>query len=216
MDALLSHLDALVVKPELAPLLSLVKGARNGIVYGSKVRFPHALVTKLIASLYRIREKTKLVLKATRLHARNLSTFAIIYKASMIVLRNIPSGAGKEGRYDSFFAGLLGGYAVFGRQQGSISQQIVIYIFARVMLALAKLAVQPKMHPLSSLITSDSRTKITKNAYPVFASLTWAMVMYIFRWHPETLASSLRSSMVYIYGDSDHWDSLRTLFVHNK
>lgn len=67
------------------------------------------------------------------------------------------------------------------------------------MLALAKLAVQPKMHPLSSLITSDSRTKITKNAYPVFASLTWAMVMYIFRWHPETLASSLRSSMVYMY-----------------
>jgi peroxisomal membrane protein 4 len=28
--------------------------------------------------------------------------------------------------------------------------------------------------------------------------MTWAMVMYIFRWHPETLASSLRSSMVYM------------------
>jgi Peroxisomal membrane protein 24. len=119
------------------------------------------------------------------------------------------------------------------------------------MLALAKLAVQPNMHPLSSLITSDSRTKITNNAYPVFAGMTWAMVMYIFRWHPETLASSLRSSMVYMYvllppptiydsaslsvlrkfgvafpnanlhlnhsyGDSDHWDSLRTLLVHNK
>lgn len=67
------------------------------------------------------------------------------------------------------------------------------------MLALAKLAVQPNMHPLSSLITSDSRTKITNNAYPVFAGMTWAMVMYIFRWHPETLASSLRSSMVYMY-----------------
>jgi hypothetical protein len=39
-----SQLDALILKPELAPLLSLVKGARNGIVYGSKVRFPHALV----------------------------------------------------------------------------------------------------------------------------------------------------------------------------
>jgi hypothetical protein len=67
------------------------------------------------------------------------------------------------------------------------------------MLALAKLAVQPNMHPLSSLITPDARTKITNNAYPVFASMTWAMVMYIFRWHPETLASSLRSSMVYMY-----------------
>ncbi|OQE34535.1 hypothetical protein PENCOP_c017G06936 [Penicillium coprophilum] len=210
MDTLLSQLDTLVLKPELAPLLSLVKGARNGIVYGSKVRFPHALVSGTI------REKTKLVLKATRQHARNLSVFAIIYKASMILLRNIPGGTGKEGRYDTFFAGLLGGYAVFGRQPGSISQQIVIYVFARVMLALAKLAVQPNMHPLSSLITSDARTKITNNAYPVFASMTWAMVMYIFRWHPETLASSLRSSMVYIYGDSDHWDSLRTLLLHNK
>lgn len=45
----------------------------------------------------------------------------------MLVLRNIsPAGSGKEGRYDSFFAGLLGGYAVFGRQRGSISQQVGI------------------------------------------------------------------------------------------
>lgn len=45
----------------------------------------------------------------------------------MLVLRNInPAGSGKEGRYDSFFAGLLGGYAVFGRQPGSISQQVGI------------------------------------------------------------------------------------------
>ncbi|KAJ5463305.1 Mitochondrial inner membrane translocase subunit Tim17/Tim22/Tim23/peroxisomal protein PMP24 [Penicillium sp. IBT 31633x] len=216
MDTLLSQLETLVLKPELAPLLSLVKGARNGIVYGSKVRFPHALVMIFLFRSGTIREKTLLVLKATRQHARNLATFAVIYKASMILLRNIPGGAGKEGRYDTFFAGLLGGYAVFGRQPGSISQQIVIYVFARVMLALAKLAIQPNMHPLSSLITSDARIKITDNAYPVFASVTWATVMYIWRWHPETLASSLRSSMVYIYGDSDHWDSLRTLLLHNK
>lgn len=46
----------------------------------------------------------------------------------MIVLRNIsPAASGKEGRYDSFFAGLLGGYAVFGRQRGSISQQVCRY-----------------------------------------------------------------------------------------
>jgi peroxisomal membrane protein 4 len=111
------------------------------------------------------------------------------------------------------------------------------------MLALAKLAIQPNMHPLSSLITPEARTKITDNAWPVFASMTWAFVMYIFRWYPDTLASSLRSSMVYMYvspynptlalletrspsilmltsdysyADSDHWDSLRTLFIHNK
>lgn len=76
--------------------------------------------------------------------------------------------------------------------------QIVIYVFARVMLSLAKLAIQPDMHPLSSLITPEARTQITDNAWPVFASLTWAFVMYIFRWYPETLVSSLRSSMVYM------------------
>jgi hypothetical protein len=84
--------------------------------------------TKLIALLFRIREKTFLVLKATRQHARNLATFAVIYKASMVLLRNLPGGAGKEGRYDSFFAGLLGGYAVFGRQPGSISQQVCVLL----------------------------------------------------------------------------------------
>jgi peroxisomal membrane protein 4 len=76
--------------------------------------------------------------------------------------------------------------------------QIVIYVFARVMLALAKLAIQPNMHPLSSLITPEARTKISDKAWPVFASLTWASVMYIFRWHPETIVSSLRSSMTYM------------------
>ncbi|KAJ5475108.1 hypothetical protein N7539_008174 [Penicillium diatomitis] len=250
MDALTSRLDALVLNPELAPLLSLVKGARNGIVYGSKVRFPHALVMIFLFRSGTFREKVKLVLNATRLHARNLATFATIYKASMIILRNLPAGQGKEGRYDSFFAGLLGGYAVFGRQRGSISQQvcrksphrgrmewkgprvknrialptansnpylqIVIYVFARVMLSLAKLSVQPGMHPLSSLITPQARTSITDNAWPVFASMSWALVMYLFRWYPETLASSLRSSMVYIYADSDHWNSFRNLLIHNK
>lgn len=44
MPLLQSRLDALVLNPDIAPLLSLLKGARNGVVYGSKVRFPHALV----------------------------------------------------------------------------------------------------------------------------------------------------------------------------
>lgn len=102
------------------------------------------------------------------------------------------------------------------------------------MLSLAELSIEPKTNPLSSLIPAESRTKISNNAYPVFASLSWAFVMYIFRWYPDTLISSLRSSMVYMYvffslnssiwilsnkysySDSDHWDSFRNLLIHNK
>ncbi|KAL4798236.1 Tim17/Tim22/Tim23/Pmp24 family-domain-containing protein [Aspergillus venezuelensis] len=217
MEALVSRLDAIVTNPDLAPLLSLVKGIRNGAVYGAKVRFPHALVMIFLFRSGTVREKVKLVLNATRQHARNLAVFALIYKSSMIALRNVnPAGVGKEGQYDSFFAGLLGGYAVFGRHKSSITQQIVIYIFARVVLGFAKLAIKPGAHPLSDMITPEARKSIEGNAWAVFASMSWALVMYLFRWHPETLMSSLRSSMVYIYADSDHWDSFRNFLVHNK
>ncbi|KAL4936826.1 hypothetical protein BDV06DRAFT_85221 [Aspergillus oleicola] len=217
MEALLSRLDAIVTNPDLAPLLSLVKGIRNGAVYGAKVRFPHALVMIFLFRSGTVQEKVKLVLNATRQHARNLAVFALIYKSSMIVLRNInPAGVGKEGQYDSFFAGLMGGYAVFGRHKSSITQQIVIYIFARVVLGFAKLAIKPGAHPLSDMITPEARKSIEGNAWAVFASMSWALVMYLFRWHPETLMSSLRSSMVYIYADSDHWDSFRNFLVYNK
>lgn len=67
------------------------------------------------------------------------------------------------------------------------------------MLSLAKLAVEPNMHPLSPLVTPEARAKIYEHAWPAFASFTWAFVMYIFRWYPDTLVSSLRSSMVYMY-----------------
>jgi hypothetical protein len=158
----------------------------------------------------------------------------------MIFLRHT-SPTGKERHYDAFLAGLLGGYVVFGRDiHNSVSQQIVIYVFARVCLALAKLAVQPKGFGTIEgsggglgLITNDRlRRELTKNAWPAFASISWAMVMYVFRWHPETVQPSLRSSMQYMwvclglwhgvkltlarYVQSDHWDSLRNFVWHNK
>jgi peroxisomal membrane protein 4 len=34
----------IILNPRYADLLAVVKAARNGAVYGTKVRFPHALV----------------------------------------------------------------------------------------------------------------------------------------------------------------------------
>ncbi|KAK2758616.1 hypothetical protein FQN54_003306 [Arachnomyces sp. PD_36] len=217
MDSLMENLNKLALNKDLAPFLAILKGARNGAVYGAKVRFPHALVMIFLFRSGTFREKAALVLKATRQHARNLATFSVIYKSTMLALQRLaPGGTRKEGQYDSFVAGLLGGYVVFGRSQSSVTQQIVIYVFARVMLALAKLAIQPGQHALSSLITPETRSSVTKNAWPAFASLSWAFVMYIFRWYPDTIQSSLKSSMNYIYVESNHWDSFHTLLIHNK
>lgn len=37
-------LNSIILSPQYADYLALVKAARNGAVYGAKVRFPHALV----------------------------------------------------------------------------------------------------------------------------------------------------------------------------
>jgi peroxisomal membrane protein 4 len=51
LDALKAALERIATDPRYHDLLSLVKTARNGAVYGAKVRFPHALVYVMIFQL---------------------------------------------------------------------------------------------------------------------------------------------------------------------
>jgi len=218
MSTLKSAIEDVVLDPKYAGVLAILKAARNGAVYGAKIRFPHALVMVFMFRSGTLREKLSLIFKATRTHAQNLAKFAVVYKSTMLMLKNFGATPGKEGPYDTFMSGLLGGYLVFGRPSrsgkiSSVNQQIVIYIFARTVLALAKLAVRPQYGIVPSQDLSDA---ISDRAWPVFAAMSWGMVMYVFRWYPETVPGSLRSSMSYIYVQSDTWDSLRTLLWHNK
>ena len=47
-DAAMEALTRCVLDPAHHDLLAIVKGARNGLVYGAKIRFPHALVMSLL------------------------------------------------------------------------------------------------------------------------------------------------------------------------
>lgn len=136
------------------------------------------------------------------MHAMNLAKFATIYKLTMLALKNLstgssPSASISEGPYDTFLAGLLGGYMVFGRASprsgrvSSVNQQIVIYVFARVVLGLAKLSVEKGIIP-------DRTGTVRARAWPIFAASSWGAVMWLFRWYPEVLATSLRGSMDYM------------------
>ncbi|KAF4984829.1 hypothetical protein FZEAL_57 [Fusarium zealandicum] len=221
LEGVKNALEQIVRDPRYHDLLSLIKTARNGIVYGTKVRFPHALVMIFLFRSGTFRQKVSLVLRATRHHATNLARFAVIYKLTMLALKYFGSTPGKEGSYDSFMGGLVGGYFVFGGRSkrtgkiSSVNQQIVIYVFARVMIALARIAVKPG-HGLPVVSSEPLNSTINHYAWPAFASVSWAMVMLVFRYHPEELQSSLRSSMTYIYQDCNDFDSLRTLLWQNK
>jgi peroxisomal membrane protein 4 len=110
---------------------------------------------------------------------------------------------------------VFGGRSPRSGKISSVNQQIVIYVFARVVLALARLAVKPGVG-LPVVSEEKKSTAISYYAWPVFASISWAMVMHLFRYNPEDLQPSLKSSMNYIYKESEHWDSLRNFIWHNK
>lgn len=44
----MDNLNTLISDPRYHDILAILKGARNGLVYGAKIRFPHALVMTLI------------------------------------------------------------------------------------------------------------------------------------------------------------------------
>lgn len=58
---------------------------------------------------------------------------------------------------------------------------------------MAKLAVQSE-----TLVGREVGDVVRRNAWPVFAAASLGAVMWLFRWHPDTLQPSLRSSMKYM------------------
>ncbi|KAI9205020.1 Tim17/Tim22/Tim23/Pmp24 family-domain-containing protein [Polychytrium aggregatum] len=202
LQHLVSHADGVIASQQYQDLLSIVKGFRNGAVYGAKIRFPHALVMTLLFRKGSLSEKAKFILRATYQHSRNLAFFVAIYKSLMLVLRKVRGG--QEHHLDSFVAGLFGSMFIFG-EDNPINQQINLYVFSRVVLGFAKLITVKK-----KWITAPSQS------FRIFAVVTWGCVMWLFRHHRETLQGSLQDSMQYLYNDSDIFDNVINWIVYNK
>ena len=77
-----------------------------------------------------------------------------------------------------------------------------------------------------SIVMSDGKTRMPEEGammsqrgewlFPVFASMVWATVMWLFRHERQTLQPSLQASMQYLYNDSEHWSNLRNWIWHSK
>ncbi|ORZ20549.1 peroxisomal membrane protein 4 [Absidia repens] len=191
----------IILDPTYHELFAIVKAFRNGVVYGAKVRFPHALVMTFLFKTGSLKDKFWGIFRATKQHAKNLGVFATIYKTVMYLQKKL--NGNKEATYHPFIAGLVGGYYVFG-ENNNINQQIILYLFSRVVMALVKLPVKREI------------VDAPQHTYPIFAAVVWGSVMWLFNKESDTLQPSLRASMQYIYQDSQKWNSLRTLLWHNK
>ncbi|TPX34908.1 hypothetical protein SmJEL517_g02623 [Synchytrium microbalum] len=192
--------DKFLASQKYHDVLSIVKGFRNGAVYGAKIRFPHALVMSFLFRNGSVKDKLRFAMKATYTHSKNLALFVTIYKSVLLVLKKL---RGVENQGDAFVAGIVGGYIIFG-EDTAVNQQISLYVFARIMIGLASLAVK------KNVIAQPP------HAYPVFAAVVWGIVMYLFRHDRDVLQPSLQASMQYLYNDSDKFDKFMNFIWYNK
>lgn len=92
--------------------------------------------------------------------------------------------------------------------------QVVLYLCSRVVASFIPRAsmAYSSSSPSSGVkpIPPDART------FSIFAALSWAAALWLFTHRGETIQPGMFSSMTYLYRDSEHWDSLRTLLWHNK
>lgn len=185
----------------LSEMKAIVISMLSAANYGAKVRLPHATVmTFLFRPNLPLKQKIKVIAKATWTHSVNLGSFAFIYKTVLALLK-IQRGRNFVRKYtpglpahscDSIIAGGVGGYVIWGRYN-AINYQIALYIFSRVIVGLMGLAQENSIPLFSSSIAR------TRKVYPIFASAVWAAVMFLFEEFPHVLHASLKRSMDEIY-----------------
>lgn len=73
------------------------------------------------------KSRLRVIYRATRQHAFNLAKFVSIYKTLLLLQKKI--NGDKERNIDTFVAGLIGGYIVFG-ERNAVNEQ-VDHIFHR-------------------------------------------------------------------------------------
>ena len=175
-------------------LLGCLKGARNGFVYASRVRFAHTLVMHLLFRSLSLREMISNIGSLTLQHASRLAALAFIYKFIVLLLT---WWIGQRRHWMAVPAGFAAGYSIFGKYD-SLNQQIVLYLLSRA---------------VTGVLTSANNRNILPNplgqqAFPLLAAASWATVMYLFESDRNSSNRSLVASQVYIFERSNQWSSL--------
>ena len=178
-------------------LLRVLRGLRNGIIYGAKVRFPHALVMTFLFRDGSFQDKLKGIAKATITHAKNLGLFALTFKLIRELLAFIRQ---TDDGFNTLIAGFIGGGLRFG-ENDPITSQINMYIMSRVIFGIANWLVR------------EGYVQYTPTNYRLFGATIWGLVMYLFYHERGVMQKSIESSMDYIYVESDTFAPLPSSFA---
>jgi peroxisomal membrane protein 4 len=131
-------------------------------------------------------------------HGKNLGLFVFCYKAGYKLL----DYAIKPSSFNHFLSGLLFGTIIFGKKSG-VNHQIVLYLFSRVSVALASLLYK-KMETMKGTFGGKIEFIEKNYGYYLLAAICWGVVMYMFEKDKSTLQPSLKTSMEFLYKESDN------------
>ncbi|BFZ15579.1 hypothetical protein BsWGS_18618 [Bradybaena similaris] len=201
MAAVIDAVNAILASGEHRHILSVIKGFRNGAVYGAKIRFPHALVMTILFRNGSLKDKIIAILEATYTHSRNLAMFVFAYKG---LTSTLSWGESTSHQLHAFLSAFCAGFVIFGKYN-KVNEQINLYLLSRVVYGLGKLLIQKKVIP-------QPKTDV----FPWFAAIMWGLTLWLFEYQRSCLQPSLVSSMTYIYKDSDKWTSLRDFLIYNQ
>jgi len=179
-------------------LLAVIRSLRQGVVFGAKLRFPHALVMTFLFRCGTLGTKIREILGATYQHSRNLGCYAALYKFLTCSLKHL---RGVDDGWTSIIAGGIGAPLIFG-ENNSVNSQINFYVLSRVLFTSARVLVSKGWFPSF------------EHSYILYVSLIWATSMYLFEWEDKRFApKSVTDTMQYLYKDSDHWKQNPTGFI---
>jgi peroxisomal membrane protein 4 len=166
-----------------------IRGLRNGILYGIKVRAPHALVMTLLFHKGTLRQKVETIFKATATHAKNLGLFVLCFKAALCAARH---ATWQERPLNHLLAGFAAAWVCWG-EHNPINSQVNMYILSRILVG-----------STHSVMNAYALPPLPK-AFSVYAASIWAIVMYLYAYQTPHIQSSLKRSMTYLYSDSDRF-----------
>ena len=171
-------------------IIKILRGCRNGFYYGGKVRIMHSLVIMILFGKGSLQKKVKTILKNTISHASKLAKYVLIFKSILLLLKIYSK---KEQNWHHFIGGSIGGYIISHSGDDKINQQLILYLLSRNILA--GFSVLKKMGFLK------------REVFGGLAFLSWGVVMWLFMERKQCLQKSLKSSMEFLYEESEDWKS---------
>ena len=178
-------------------LISSLRGLRNGIYYGAKIRLVHSLVMTILFKEGKLEEKLKSIFQLTYTHAKNLGIYVFIYKLSCCILKRLLNS---KSNAINFIAGLIGSYFMWS-DKNPVNQQIMLYLLSRNLLAITNY--------FNKRYLSVWNNNIPIDGFKYASILCWGVVMYLFESNPNLLQTSLFSSMDFLYNESNKYSSIK-------